>query len=202
MSRGRWKRQSRSRSWGSHRYGRGRPARRSSCCTSEPARHKAGPECKPSWCQAKPLQLSSGRAWGKRWIVSGLVTNSILFCHLFKIMDHWRCTKLLFRHNHGLRQLFSALSVSTANTWSCPFISLVPEGITRCGWKALEECCVSSKSLSRVCKQYKWVVWRKRMWPVSDRESCDTFRPWWPWKNSKVHHFTQQENRIVTEVQT
>ena len=40
------------------------------------------------------------------------------------------------------------------------------------------------------------------MWPVPDRKGCDTSRPWWPWENTKVNYFTQQEDRASAKVQT
>ena len=45
-----------------------------------------------------------------RYIKPGLVTNSILFCLLFKIEDQCNKVRFLQTHNQGLRQLLLAVS--------------------------------------------------------------------------------------------
>ena len=36
----------------------------------------------------------------------------------------------------------------------------------------------------------------------NDQKGCDTFRPFWPWDDPKVHYSAQQENRASSKVQT
>ena len=44
------------------------------------------------------------------WFFAGLVTNSILFCWLFKIKDRCKKVRFLQTHNQGLRQLLLTVS--------------------------------------------------------------------------------------------
>ena len=106
-------------------------------------------------------------AWG--WTRPGLVTNSILFCWLFKIKD--RCKKSAYSTNAQSR--FASVVVDgilgpsrlERHTWRCPCISVVPEATSETETRELlggteENTVVSHLSGSagrgkKICKGYQ-----------------------------------------------
>ena len=54
--------------------------------------------------------IDCGTGGGRAGIAPGLVTNSILFCSIFKIKDRCKKVRFLQTHNQGLRQLLLTVS--------------------------------------------------------------------------------------------